>query len=698
MTFIYQENQFWVLETDQMAYALGVNQAGYLVNTYWGLKLPTPADYPRPAESEGYASFNGPGQLLPEEYPAYGGAKYIEPCLKATFADGVRDVIWQFQQANTTATELNLTLQDTHYPLQLTLHYRLHPTYHLLERWATVTNLGETPIQLERIWSAQWHLPPAGSYHWRHLTGRWLDEWHVVDEPLTAGVKMVESRRLTTSHHHHPSFMVHRGRATETEGEVWFGSLAWSGNWQMCAEVTQFAQTRLSLGVNDWDFAWQLTPAESFTTPAVLAGYTPAGFGAASRQLHNYIREQLLPHGRQIRPVLYNSWEATLFYFDEQLQKQMANQAAALGIELFVVDDGWFHGRNGDNAGLGDWWADAQKFPNGLTPLVEHVNQLGMAFGLWVEPEMVNPNSELYRTHPDWVIHFPTRPRTELRNQLILNLARPEVQEYLIEKLDALLTNHNITFIKWDMNRNISEPGWPTAGREPRELWVRYVQGLYHVWGTLRRKHPQVLWQTCSGGGGRVDLAMLTLADQAWVSDNSDPLARLGIQEGYAHFFPANTMESWVTKGEWMGDNHAKLSLTFHFHVSMCGSLGVGANLNFLSAGEKEEAKQCIATYKEIRHIVQQGQQYRLHSAQENAFSAVQYMSDDQQEGVLFAFRTHLPEPAPVLTLRLQGLDPVALYQVEGFEQIKSGRAWMNVDHLLNLPNFSSTMRRIRRV
>ncbi|CAG0927386.1 alpha-galactosidase [Thermoflexales bacterium] len=683
----------WILETAHTGYAIGLNQAGMLTQRYWGERLPRSEDYPPAIDSDGWASFNGPGQIVPEEYPAHGGAKYTEPCLKATFADGVRDVVLKFDRAEVRGTELDLQLHDVAYPLEVILHYRVHEAYDLIERWVTVKNNGETPVTLERIWSAQWHLPPGETYRLTHLSGRWDDENHLHRDVLSPGLKIVESRRLTTSHHHQPWFTIDKGNADEDTGEVWTGALAWSGNWKLSAEVTEFSSTRVSLGINDWDFAWRLDAGETFTTPSSLAGYTPHGFGAASRNWHDYLRDGVLPHGHALHKVLYNSWEATLFNVDEASQAALAEIAASLGVELFVMDDGWFHGRNWDNAGLGDWWPDENKFPNGLHGLIEKVNDLGMDFGLWIEPEMVNPDSELYRAHPDWVIHFPTRQRTELRNQLILNLARPDVQDYLITTLAQLLSENNITFIKWDMNRNVSEPGWPGAPGDQRELWVRYVQGLYHVWGTLRERHPNVIWQSCSGGGGRADLGILKFADQIWVSDNTEATARLNIQEGFSQLFPANVMEAWVTDA-----GQGFVPLEFRFHVSLCGSLGVGGNLLDWDESDRALAKQSIALYKELRPIIQLGDQYRLRSPQESSFSAVQYMRKDRSEGVLFAFRVHLPDPIQLPPLYLRGLDPTAWYEIEGAPQIRSGLAWMRAGLPLELYNLQSVVKRIRRV
>ncbi|MCA0458370.1 MAG: alpha-galactosidase [Chloroflexi bacterium] len=689
---IHATNTSWVIETANTAYAFGLNEAGCLVHRYWGARLPSVNDYPPPANPAAWSSFNRPAQLTREEYPTNNDQKFIEPALTVVFADGVRVAELQYTNYAIQNDALHIELQDTYYPLRVTLVYRPLVGYDLIERSAIIQNTGQESIAIERVFSAQWHLPYGDDYRFNHLTGRWLDEFHIRREKLARGVTVTESRRLHTSHNHNPYFALDRGSADEDQGEVWFGTLAWSGNWKIAAEVTDWASTRINIGVNDWDFGWELKPDTRFTTPISFGGYTAQGFGAASRTLHTYIRS-ILPHGDTLHKVLYNSWEATFFNVDVESQKRYAEIARDLGVELFVVDDGWFQGRDLDNAGLGDWWPDAKKFPDGLKPLIEHVNGLGMDFGIWVEPEMVNPDSDLYRAHPDWVIHFPNRTRTENRSQLILNMARQDVQDYLIEHLDKLLTENNITFIKWDMNRTVSEPGWPAYEGEQREIWVRYVEGLYNVWGTLRQRHPNVIWQSCSGGGARADMGILRYADQIWTSDNTGGTARLAIQEGFSQVFPANTMEAWVT------DTEPNLPVTFRMHVSMCGSLGIGANLTHWNADERAEAAKWIAVYKEIRPIVQLGNQYRLQSVQAGGgFSAVQYMSKDRGEGVLFAFRTHIPDPINPLSLRLRGLDPLSQYTVEGFEGSRSGAAWMQTDSLFTLKNFESTVRRIRQV
>ncbi|MBI4928310.1 MAG: alpha-galactosidase, partial [Anaerolineae bacterium] len=352
-------NDAWVIETQSTAYVLGLSPSGLLLHLYWGARLPRLEDYPQP-EEPGFWAFNGPGHMAREEYPAHGGIKFVEPCLKVRFADGVRDTLLVFESAEIiegALPELTVRLKDAHYPLTVSLHYRAHLEEDLLERWVTLENQGEA-LEIERVWSAQWHMPAQEQYFLHHLSGRWLDEFHLQREPLGPGTKIIESRRLTTSHSHSPWFAVERGLATEDQGEVWFGALAWSGNWKLAAEVTEIQQTRVSMGLNDWDFAWRLGPGERFTTPACLAGFTREGFGSASRRFHQYVRGKVIPHGKSVHKVLYNSWEATTFDVDEASQARLAEIAAGMGVELFVMDDGWFHGRNDDHAGLGDWWPD----------------------------------------------------------------------------------------------------------------------------------------------------------------------------------------------------------------------------------------------------------------------------------------------------------------------------------------------------
>lgn len=397
--------------------------------------------------------------------------------------------------------------------------------------------------------------------------------------------------------------------------------------------------------------------------------------------------------------MLYNSWEVTTFAVTESGQKELAAKAAKLGVELFVMDDGWFGKRNDDHAGLGDWYVNRQKFPNGLGPLIESVNKLGMKFGLWVEPEMVNPDSDLYRAHPDWAMHFPNRPRTEGRNQLVLNMARDDVRDYIFGVLDRIVSENNIEFLKWDMNRHFTEPGWPEAlEAEQKKLWVKYVTNVYDIIDRLRAKHPGLEIESCSGGGGRVDLGILTRVDEVWTSDNTEAFDRLRIQDGFSAAYPPKVMMAWVTDVPNM--NGRTTPLKYRFLAAMMGSLGIGADLNHWKDADFKLATEMIGHYKLIRGTVQEGRLYRLASSREGELTANQYVSEDGRQSVLFAFLRSQQFDRPVPAIYLDGLEERATYRVTAIDdklaeksQTVSGAALMHRGLSLRLGgDFDSTL------
>jgi len=677
-----EEKRIWVLNTRKMSYAIGVAEDSSLLNLYWGSKLDDPRYYV-PPEIASFVPFESPIGRSNEEYPAWGGIRYAEPCLKAEFHDGVRDCLLQFESyAEDNAHgghHLALNLKDPFYRLRVKLHYEIFDEYDLIRRWAEVINDATDPMKLEQSLSAIWYLPRGRDWRLTHLAGRWGGETRIEQEVLAPGKKVIESRRGNTSHQANPFFLVDKGGANQSTGEVWFGCIAWSGSWKIVAEQTPYEQLRVAGGINDFDFSWHMAPGEKFVTPRFLGGYSESGFGSASRELHRFQRDKVLPKGfaRQLRPILYNSWEATGFNVDEKGQMKLANIAASLGVELFVVDDGWFKGRENDQAGLGDWVEDPKKFPSGFKPLIDHVNSLGMMFGLWVEPEMVNPNSGLYKMHPDWVYHFPTRPRSEMRNQLILNICEGRAREYVFKSLDRLLTENNIQFIKWDMNRHFSEPGWPQAPREnQREIWVRHVEAVYEIVDRLRSRHPDVLFECCSGGGGRIDLGAMERFDQFWTSDNTDAFDRLFIQEGFSLAYAPKTMVAWVTDSpNWL--TNRSIPLEYRFHVAMMGTLGIGGDLTKWNERDMEVAKRLVSIYKRIQPIVQEGDLYRLLSPRQGDVSAVEYVTNDAREAVLFVF-THLQRfRTPPPRIRLAGLTPEWRYSINSTEPGIYGKALM---------------------
>lgn len=691
----------WVLETDHISYVLGLSELGTINHIYCGEKLPYVSDYNSAHHIAAFPYTVG-SELSEEEYMGWGKAKFTEPCLKATFHDHVRDVHLAYVDFEISENMLMLRLKDTYYSLEVKLHYKVIADCDLIERYCEIVNHGETNITLGQALTGSFYVPREQQYRLTYLTGRWPADMQL-DRVMLPDTKLVlESRRGTTSHFANPFFMLDQGgKADEHDGEVYFGALAFSGNWKIVIEKDKFNMVKISAGVNDFDFAWNLKPGDCFRSPKYIVGYVNKGFGAASRNLHNYQRNYVLPEDNRhkLRKVLYNSWDATWFDVNEEQQSKLAEMAAKLGVELFVVDDGWFGARNSGNAGLGDWFVNVDKFPNGLDGLISKVNGLGMDFGLWIEPEMVNPDSDLYRAHPDWVYHFATRERTEIRNQLVLNLARADVKQYLYDCIDRLLTTHPIKFMKWDFNRNFSEPGYPSAPpEEQREVWVRHALGVYELVEKLKLKHPNVIFQSCSGGGGRVDMGILQYFDQVWTSDNTDAFDRLRIQEGFSYAYCAKIMEAWVSdEVNWV--NNRKLPLSYRFHSAMMGNLGIGANLLHWDEAESEEAKKWIQLYKEIRPIVQHGNQYRLRSVRESHLSSVMYVNSSQDEAVVFAFlhSNHFDNELPLI--RLQGLDEMTLYQVEGMEQARSGMALMKQGIKVELKgDFQSTIIRIYKV
>jgi alpha-galactosidase len=536
---------------------------------------------------------------------------------------------------------------------------------------------------------------PRGHYTLNYLTGRWAGEWNLTQETLHPGARVLESRRGSTSHQANPWFAIQNGEPSEDNGEVWFGALAWSGSWRITVEQDQLDAVRVMGGFNPFDFGYVLHAGEKLETPVFYGGYSAHGLGGASRLLHSFELHNILPRTEKTaslpaprpRPVLYNSWEATQFNVNEAGQIALAEKAAALGIDRFVMDDGWFGQRKNDHAGLGDWYVNPQKFPHGLQPLIDHVHALGMDFGLWVEPEMVNPDSDLYRKHPEWVLNFPGRPRSEERNQLVLNLAREDVKDYVLGALDKLLNENDIAFLKWDYNRNWSEPGWdqlPPA--EQKKVYVAFTQNLYSILAELRRRHPNVEIESCSGGGGRVDLGILRYTDEVWPSDNTDPFDRLSIQDGFTYAYTPQVMMAWVTDSpHWL--NNRSTSLEYRMLSSMQGSLGIGADISKWNDQETALAKRLITAYHQVQPTITQGELYRLISPRNGSeFSATQTVNANKSQSVVFAFIHSTQEGRGFPILKLKGLDPSARYALTSIEgkadprtpAAASGAYWMN--------------------
>ena len=664
------DGRAFAVHTATSTYAFAVDPNGLLRHLFWGPRLASATALEVPATWD--LSTNDPvADITPEEYPAHGGFRYKEQALAVRLADGSRELDLRHTGHTATDDTLEDHLIDDVAGLTVTLTYHVPSDLDVIERWTAITNKSETPIVLTRAMSATFHVPGAG-WDLTNVHGYWGSEQQVFTQPVGYAKSVLESRRGISTHHHNPYVMLSRD-ATETHGEVYIAALAYTGNFAGVTEQSPYGTTAFSIGVNPYDWELTLDPGQTWQTPHAVAARTSEGFDQLSAILHDYGRA-LMVHPEP-RKVLYNSWEATAFDVNEANQMQLADLAAGIGAELFVVDDGWFGQRHSQLDGLGDWYVNSEKFPNGLGPLIDHVRSLGMDFGIWVEPEMVNPPTELFAAHPDWIHHTPNRTSETARDQYVLNFARAEVRAHILAQLDALLTNNEIAFVKWDANRPLSQVGVDAAAA------YHHMAGVFDVLTHLRARHPQVLFEACASGGGRIDFGALSVFDDFWTSDNTDAVDRIAIQRGYSLVYPAKAMRAWVTDvPNFLTGRSAPLP--FRFHVAMMGSLGIGSDLGRCSPEELTEYTRHIADYKRMRRIVQEGRCHRLlggmPATQHSEFTAVQYQLD--AESVVFVLRPLGGVDRHPAHVRLRGLDPQCYYtyKVAGVRHTESGAFLMH--------------------
>lgn len=680
---------------------------GYPAHAYFGAKLRHGSNLEGLLTFQERASFS-PNPIpedksisldsLPQEYPQYGTSDFRNPAYQVRLANGTRATELTYRthrivpgkpaleglpavyvEQDHEADTLELELEDRVAGLSVVLSYTVFADFDAIARSARLSNEGSEPIQLERALSASVDFSDA-SYDALYLSGAWARERHVQRRRLAPGVTGISSRRGSSSHQQNPFLALLRPDATEQQGEVYGFSLVYSGNFTAEAEVEQFGTTRVSIGINPFDFTWKLTPGESFQTPEAVLVYSAEGIGGMSRTYHRLYRTRLC-RGQfrdQERPILVNNWEATYFDFNAEKIEAIAKAGSELGMELFVLDDGWFGRRDRDNSSLGDWFEDRRKLPGGLADLAHRVKDTGLQFGLWFEPEMVSPDSDLYRAHPDWCLHVPGRRRTEAREQLVLDMSRSDVRQYLYERISNIFSTVPLTYVKWDMNRNMTEIGSAVCPAERQgEVAHRYMLGLYELLERLTSEFPHILFESCSGGGGRFDPGMLFYMPQTWTSDDTDAVERLKIQYGTSLVYPVSTMGAHISAVP----NHQverTTPLTFRGDVAMSGNFGYELDLTRFTDEEKEIAKHQIALYKEIRGLVQQGDLYRLQSPFEGNETAWMFVSPDQNEALLFYFRVLAEPNGPLRCVKLQGLDPAKDYEVEGNGEVYGGDRLMS--------------------
>ncbi|MFD4605192.1 alpha-galactosidase [Streptomyces sp. NPDC058464] len=649
----------WTLRTEHTSYTVRLSPDGpWAELDAWGpLGV---EDGPSALDWSHRTHFITPADAAPAEYLPYGLRPFTGAELVVGGPGGDRGVWWEFDGAEETDGGLRLAFTDELAGLRTVLCYETVPGTDVILRWTEFTATAE--LRLERLDSAAVNIPVAGAARLTCLAGQWSQEFQRTRLDLTRGTFTIGSLQGAPGHAYAPWLAV---QDTEAPQAAYGVALAWPGNWHITAEAEPGGTVRVRAGRVPHEGAVRMAPGETLVTPRLACAFSPDGLDGLSRVWHRYERRLSGDRLHRTRKVLYNSWEATGFDVDAAGQLELAKAAADIGAELFVVDDGWFTGRADDTGGLGDWYPDPAAFPQGFDRFVADVRALGLDFGLWVEPEAVSPGSRLYAEHPEWVYRVDGRPARLVRNQLLLDLGRTDVQDFVIGTLDRLLGAYGIGYLKWDMNRPPTERGRPGAGpADPVDLDAEHVAGYLRVLDHLRAAHPGVTVEGCAGGGGRIEHATLARTDVVWPSDNTAPMDRLRIQHGFLHAHAPHVMSSWVTDAPGIFDPRPR-SLAFRFVNAMCGVLGIGADLRAWTPEQRAEAARWIARYKEVQDVVHHGEA-RLLGTPDDPTCGVQYDAGDRT--VVAALSTGRLDGAPLLPgrrarLRLRGLDPGARYR-----------------------------------
>lgn len=651
---------------------------------------------------------------LPLEFPCFGSPDMRVPAFHVRHADGstVTKLTYQghhitpgkpkleglpatYVEEEREAETLFVDFVDQMTGIQLTKIYTIYNDRDIITSTVRITNNGADTVELLRVMSLAFDILDGRKYDFVHLQGAWARERQIERRPVLNGGQYIDSKRGASSHHHNPFFCLAEKNATEHDGDVYGFGLVYSGNFVGGIEMNSEDQLRVYLGLHDFNFRWILHPGEAFQAPEAIMTYSDSGFNKMSQNFHSLIRKRLC-RGKfrdTQRPVLINNWEATYYNFDEEKIVSIAATAKELGVELFVLDDGWFGKRDTDNCSLGDWYPDPKKLPNGVAGLAKRINELGMQFGLWFEPEMVSHDSDLYRAHPEWSIQIKGRQQSVGRNQLVLDLSRRDVCDYIIGFMSDVLTSAPISYVKWDMNRCISEPGsLLLPPQQQQEFHHRYMLGIYYVLETLTTRFSDVLFEGCAGGGGRFDLGMLYYYPQIWTSDDTDAVERMYIQYGTSMLYPTATMGAHVSAVP----NHQVLRVTpieTRGHIAMMGRFGYELDLNTLTDAEKEIVRQQIQTYKKWGQLIHESEMYRLKSPFETNYFGMEFISPDQKH-VIVVYASILGEPGDKYNrLLLKGLDIHATYR-----DIETGKTYSGsvLEHIglamHNNGDFISTM------
>jgi alpha-galactosidase len=629
---------------------------GRLYQSYLGAKLAGTDRLPQTGDA---------GHLA---YATFGTDNLFEPAVRMTHTDGnpsleLKYVSHKVEKPDENIKITQILLKDPEYPVEVTLNIKSYFAQDVIEQWVEIVQKEDKPVTIFNYASSMLHFD-ATKYWLTQFHGDWAEEMKMDEGELTSGIKIIDSKLGTRAHKYQTPvfFLSLNEKSNENCGEVIAGTLGWAGNFQFLFEVDEKGSLRVISGINPFASEYSIQPGKIFKTPSFIFTYSNQGKGLASRNIHRWATNYGMLDGNGPRMILLNNWETTFFDFNEPKLLGLLDDTKKMGLDVFLLDDGWFankYPRNNDRAGLGDWQENKAKLPDGLGYMVKEADKRGVKFGIWIEPEMVNPKSELYENHPDWILKLPNRPENYDRNQLVLDLTNPEVQDFVYNVIDGTLTkSQGIAFIKWDCNRYMTNAYSVFLKDKQSHLYIDYVNSLYSILGRLRQKYPKLPIMLCSGGGGRVDYGTLRYFTDFWASDDTDPLERVYIQWGYSYFFPAISVCNHITS--W-----GKQSLKFKTDVAMMGKMGYDIQVNELTEKELKFSQDAIVNYKRLSDVIWHGDLYRLVSPYEENRAVLMYVSAAKTKAVLFNYTLNSRYGESFNKVRLQGLDPAKTYKIQ---------------------------------
>ncbi len=710
---VNEEHKLFHLQTAKTSYIFKILENGNAGQLYYGPQIPVKKDYPNLASREERDCTNTLTvdqsdfqlELIKQEYAGLGKGDYRYPAYQITYPNGSRTSEFEytgyevadgkerlkntpsaFDDQGDDSQTLTVTFKDELANLVLQLHYTVFEKEDVIVRSATFINRGQEAVTLDRALSLQLDLPDH-DYDMLQFSGSWARERHLIRTPLRSGIQSIGSLRVASSHQQNPFFALARPHTDNHQGAAFGFNFIYSGNFIDSVEVDQFDTTRVLVGINPDDFGWNLANGESFQTPEAVMTYTSDGLNRMSQQLGAFYQDHLINQhfAHQDRPILINNWEATFMDFNEAKLMKIVEQADKLGIEMFVLDDGWFGHRDDDKSSLGDWFVDQKKFSNGISGFADRVHDQGMKFGLWFEPEMISVDSKLYEKHPDWMIATPGRQGTPARNQYVLDMTRQEVVDYLFEHMSAIIKQTKLDYIKWDMNRNITEMyGAKLPADQQLEFPHRYILGVYQLYARLTEAFPKVLFESCASGGGRFDLGMMYYAPQAWCSDDTDAVERIKIQDGTSYGYTQNMWGAHVSAVP--NDQVGRLtSLDTRAAVAYFGDFGYELDITKMAADELATIKKQVAFYKQYRHLFQFGKFYRLDNPDTNNDNVYgwQVVNEDRSEAILARFQILNGANPAYIRVYFAGLDPEVTYTVNDGQERFSGAELMNAGYFV---------------